>query len=124
MIGAFINYVIRQVVVLKFAFEWNEKSQQAGGKKWKKKYRMAMFSERHATEITQIKNTFLGREVQRRIDRLRSRFIKRHEKVVTARNHVLRLYRTVSSDLNSCIAHLRHLSTVWIRCFLGSHMGD
>lgn len=87
---------MRAIDVLKFAIEWNEKSEAAGGKTWKGKYRDAAFEKECAAEIASLEARFVGSLLRAKRSTLKKKFTNKHEKIVTARNHLLRLYMMVS----------------------------
>lgn len=105
-----MHFVLRSVDALKFAYEWNKKTSERGGKKWKGEYRQQLFEEYHATEIERIRTTTIGRFRTQQIDSIKKKFVRKHERVITARNHLLQLYQIVSG-----IMHLTHDSLLsWL----------
>jgi hypothetical protein len=91
----YISFILRSINALKFIMEWNRRTNQPGGKKWKTDYRDRLFQETHANEIEHLQNQLEAHEAQFQIQRLREQFGRKHEKTVTARNHLLKLYNTV-----------------------------
>jgi hypothetical protein len=92
----YIHFVIRSIDALKFILDWNAKSHERGGKKWKSDYRDRLFEEQMASEIERHRNELEADEFRHRIQRLRQKFVRKHERTITARNHLLKLYNTVS----------------------------
>ncbi|KAK0475976.1 hypothetical protein EDD18DRAFT_1470076 [Armillaria luteobubalina] len=85
---SFVNFVIRTIIAIRFAQDYRS---------WplseKKKYHRSLFEKHYKTQIEQIGNQYVGRDRDQRLEKLFKEFKGQHEKVVTARNHLDRLYR-------------------------------
>jgi hypothetical protein len=93
---AYIHFVIRSVDSLKFILAWNSRTKRRGGKKWKTEYREAAFLQQCEADIAKLRRTLNGDNLERRVSKLKKTFVGKHEKLITSRNHLLKLYNTVS----------------------------
>jgi hypothetical protein len=89
----YIRFVIRSINALKFAVEWKAKSSEPGGKAWKKEYRVRLYEMTLKKRETGFE--ILGEAARKEKKKQFQQFVRRHEKVITARNQLLTLYRTV-----------------------------
>jgi hypothetical protein len=87
--------VLDTIQSLKFSFDWEIKSHVRGGKNWKTQYKKVVFEELFSAEIAQIQDRFGGSACTGRINRLYSRFRNSHEKIITSRNQLRKLYLSV-----------------------------
>jgi hypothetical protein len=83
--------VIRTIDALKFTIEWKKKTLETGGLKWKKDYRERMFKKLYEAELERYTGT-LRTSMEKK---LKSKFVRKHEKVITGRYQLLELYRMV-----------------------------
>jgi hypothetical protein len=92
----YLHYVVRAVENLRFIIRWNTQAQARGGKAWKTNYRQQLFEDQLATELTLLRERFMGQHLAAQIKKLWGQFNWRHEKVITGRNQPMHLYYTVS----------------------------
>jgi hypothetical protein len=89
----YIRFVIRTIVAIKFAKLWHAQSSTDTGRKWKKDYQEKLFQEICKDHINRLRTVGAAR-----VNTLRSmkqQVVRKHEKVITARNHLRTLYTTV-----------------------------
>jgi hypothetical protein len=98
MLSGYIRYVIRTIHVIKFAIDWKEKESTAEGRGWKHNYRQKLFDREQNQEVAQIEATCIGKRKEKKLIGLCRRFGVRHEKLVTARNHIRKLYEMVCPE--------------------------
>ncbi|CAA7258562.1 unnamed protein product [Cyclocybe aegerita] len=82
---SFVSSVIRSIQCLRFAAEWALLPSLPGGRLWKTQYRTDAFS-KHNAEFVATDHT--AQEFNKRF----SAFTNRHERVITARNDLRRLF--------------------------------
>jgi hypothetical protein len=105
---------------LKFAFDWETKTHITNGKRWKTEYKKALFEEQCECELTSIRATFSGKAATNRVRRLYNRFRKEHERIITSRNQLRKLYLIVR--LLDNILLFIDVSAVWGRRVIRSDM--
>jgi hypothetical protein len=93
-----VHYVIRTIHTIKFSSEWLVKAHTADGRTWKKDYLERSFQSAESDAIKLIENSGRTTESRKKMQKLRSSFRGRHEKVVASRNHVRRLYVVVRGN--------------------------
>ena len=86
--------MLRTIEALKFAFEWKKKLSERGGRKWKTEYRELIFKNHHEKELENFE-IYMPNQKEKMTRSLKSKFVRRHEKVITARYQLLELYKTV-----------------------------
>jgi hypothetical protein len=94
-VKSYVDFVLRSIKTLRFIIDWNNKTQIRGGKAWKTQYRDRYFEEHYAKELTFLRENYVGAYLLQQLNSLRRQFFKRHEKVITSRNQLMRMYYTV-----------------------------
>ncbi|KAK0439085.1 uncharacterized protein EV420DRAFT_1769568 [Desarmillaria tabescens] len=91
---SYINFVLRSIIAIRFAQDYSSWSMGD-----KKTYVKGLFSKYYELQIGEISHQYAGNERKRRLAKLFKTFKGQHEKVVTARNHLDRLYRIFGTAL-------------------------
>lgn len=94
-IERYVRFVLKTVEVIKFASEYNDKSLEAGGKKWKTAFRLAAFEDECADQLGVMRRQLAGQNIKKAETKLLKTFTRRFENATLARNQLLRLYRKV-----------------------------
>jgi hypothetical protein len=90
----YICFVLRTIDALKFAFDWEKKLSERGGREWKAEYREKLFRKHHEADL-QAYELYTGAHKRKRTEALKKKFIRKHEKVITGRYQLLELYKLV-----------------------------
>ncbi|KAF8065968.1 hypothetical protein FPV67DRAFT_1450189 [Lyophyllum atratum] len=86
-IYAYVLHLVRTVHTLKWAIEWKSMTKNA-----KMAYTDAAFQRLRASQIKRINIQFAGAQRNKKMKSLRQAFRKWHQKVVTSRNHLRKMY--------------------------------
>ncbi|THH18938.1 hypothetical protein EW146_g2125 [Bondarzewia mesenterica] len=97
---SFVDSVLNQIEVIKFAADWNSKGSGRGGRTWKKAYYEWAFAKRNPAGFQGLNN----RERQAKLETVAFRghfmsFKRGYERPVTARNNLLAHYRLFGSSV-------------------------
>jgi hypothetical protein len=91
---SYVFFVLRTIDALKFAFEWKKKLSERGGQKWKMEYRELIFQKHHEKELENFE-IYKPNQKKQMTRSLKSKFVRKHERVITGRYQLLELYKTV-----------------------------
>ncbi|GLB36940.1 hypothetical protein LshimejAT787_0312270 [Lyophyllum shimeji] len=104
---SFLVFMIRTVHTLKFAFAYN-----AMNKEQKGIYLTAVFKARREREIAEMKRKTADDKHEKAEKDMRKKFVHKHQRVTTSRNHLLQLYKVFGAgvllDMNWSIATDSH----------------
>jgi hypothetical protein len=92
----FAKFLIRQIEAIKFAFDWNKRSERPGVKKFKREFAQKSFEADTTYRLLQYDS-----DDDDKYKRTFAAFKTRHGKSVTARNYLLQLYQRVITTILS-----------------------